>query len=167
MKVEMSFSGDLLEGLRQLESDMKEHVVRPAARAGALVFYEEARRLVPVYSGTARTGIKPGQLRDAIYHVFSEDKSSELVKVYEISWNARKAPHGYLIEYGHWRVNKLIQVNGRWMATSERLEKPVWVPGAAFIRRSYDQAQIAVAAMQKRAAERTAEVLAGHNGGGE
>lgn len=169
MKLNMSLSGDLLGPLRQLGADMQEHVVRSTARAGALVFYEEARRLAPVYDGMARKGVKPGQLRDAIYHVFSTDKSGEAVKVYEVSWNAKKAPHGHLIEYGHWRVNKLVQVNGKWMATKERLEAPVWVPGVKFMARAYDRASAANAAMLKRAAERTAEVLAGNAGvsGGE
>lgn len=160
MDVKLSLVGDLRESLRRLEAGMKEHVARSAAHAGALVLYEEARRLAPIYDGPARKGIKPGQLRKAIYHVFSDAKSNDAHKIYEISWNARKAPHGHLIERGHWRVNKLIRVNGRWVATKERLPAPVWVPAVGFIRRADDQRAAAMKAMERRAVERTAEVLA-------
>lgn len=160
MEVHLSLSGDLQAALDRLEAGMKERVLRPAAHAGALVFYEEARRLAPVYDGPEKQGVKPGQLRNAIYRVFSESKSGETQKVYEVSWNAKKAPHGHLIERGHWRVNNVIRVNNRWVATTERLPAPVWVPAVGFIRRSYDQRDAALKAMQERAAERTAEVLA-------
>ena len=46
---------------------------------------------------------RPGQLRDAIYHVYADQLSSDGHAVYRVSWNAKKAPHGHLIEYGHWR----------------------------------------------------------------
>lgn len=160
MDVSLNLTGDLSEALARLESGMKEHVIRSAAHAGATVLYEEARRLAPVYDGPERKGIKPGQLRNAIYHVFSDAKSGESQKIYEISWNAKKAPHGHLIERGHWRINKVVRINGNWVATTERLPAPVWVPAVGFIRRAYDQRNAAVNAMQTRAAERTAEVLA-------
>lgn len=168
MNVTMNLAGDLSQSLEQLADGMREHVVRSAARAGALVFYDEAKRQAPVHDGAPREGVHPGQLRNAIYHAFADAKSGELVKVYEVSWNAAKAPHGHLIENGHWRVNKLVQgSDGRWIAARERLERPVWVPPVAFIRRSFDRANAAVEAMQRRAAERTAEVLAGRVGGGD
>lgn len=160
MDFTMQLNGDLSAALDRLKTGMKEHVARSAAHAGALVLYEEAKRLAPVYDGPERKGIKPGQLRNAIYHVFSGDKSGDTRKIYEISWNAKKAPHGHLIERGHWRVNKLIRVNGRWVATKERLPAPVWVPAVGFIRRADDQRAAAMKAMERRAAERTAEVLA-------
>ncbi|KWW37898.1 phage tail tape measure protein [Cupriavidus metallidurans] len=118
MEVHLSLSGDLQAALDRLEAGMKERVLRPAAHAGALVFYEEARRLAPVYDGPEKKGVKPGQLRNAIYRVFSESKSGETQKIYEVSWNAKKAPHGHLIERGHWRVNKVIRVNNRWVGVA-------------------------------------------------
>ncbi|CAG9177749.1 HK97 gp10 family phage protein [Cupriavidus pampae] len=168
--VSFKFDGGFDDVLEQLE-DRVTAVVRPIARAGALVFYEEARRLVPVHQGAPikrRSGVetKPGQLRDAIYHVYSERLSSEHFAVYQVSWNARKAPHGHLVEYGHWRVNKLVKTETGWAATTERLPTPVRVPAVSFIRRAGDRAEAAMAAMQKRAAEVVPEVLRSMSSGG-
>jgi HK97 gp10 family phage protein len=65
--------------------------VRPAAQAGAQVLYEEVLVRVPVRSGG---------LKDSIYQVYSQDQSSDGRATYHVSWNARKAPHGHLIEFG-------------------------------------------------------------------
>lgn len=155
----LDLTGDLVAGLRGLERDVQDKVVRSAAHAGALVFYDEAKHLAPVYAGPARPGIKPGQLRNAIYRVYSNDLSTPERAVYQVSWNASKAPHGHLIEYGHWRVNKVVATPTGWRGLSERLATPVWVPGVAFIRRAGDRANDAAQAMRARAAERLREVV--------
>ncbi|WP_020201870.1 HK97 gp10 family phage protein [Cupriavidus sp. WS] len=155
----MNLEGDLVAALQQLDEDVQKHVVRPVAYAGAKVLYEEARIRAPVYQGGAFTRkngveVKPGQLRDAIYHVFSEDQSSDLHKIYEISWNASKAPHGHLLENGHWLVRGKL---GRGNTGPPRRIK--WVPAVPFIRGSFDRAPAAVEAMQQRAIEKMQEVL--------
>ncbi|WP_275760835.1 HK97 gp10 family phage protein [Ralstonia pseudosolanacearum] len=142
-------NGDLLGGLDQLADDIEEHVVRSVAHAGALVFYEEARTLAPVYRGTEKKGVRPGQLREAIYRAFADQQSTAGQAVYRISWNAKKAPHGHLIENGHWLVRK---VNGK----KERLR---WVPPHSFIRRAFDRAPAALEAMRERAVQKMAEAL--------
>lgn len=164
MSFSLSLEGDLGAALDQLEERLVAEIVRPIARAGALVFYEEARHLVPVYQGapiTRKNGVKttPGQLRDAIYHVYADRMSTDQHAVYQVSWNARKAPHGHLVEYGHWRVNKIVKTPTGWAATKERLATPVRVPAVGFMRRAGDRAQAAVEAMRKRAAEKIGEVL--------
>lgn len=159
MNVGIEFKGDLLGDLSKLEAEIQRSVVRSSAHAGAVVLYEEARALAPVYDGPEKPGVKPGQLRNAIYRAYADVKSTGPEAIYRISWNAAKAPHGHLIERGHWRVNKTFMVNGRWVATSERLPSPVWVPAIPFIRRAFDRAQAAVDAMRARAAERMQEVL--------
>ena len=81
---------------------------RPAAQAGAHVIYDRARELVPVskaahmFHGTHRVygPYSPGNLRSAIYQVFSEDNSYRDVSTYHVSWNAEKAPYGYMVEWG-------------------------------------------------------------------
>ncbi|WP_296228586.1 HK97 gp10 family phage protein [Ralstonia sp. UBA689] len=141
--------GDVLAGLEHLADDVEEHVVRSVAHAGALVFYDEARNLAPVYRGTEKKGVRPGQLRAAIYRAYAEEKSTAAEAVYRVSWNAKKAPHGHLIENGHWLVRK---VAGR----KERIQ---WVPPHSFIRRAYDQAPAALEAMRQRAIEKMAQAL--------
>lgn len=99
----------LLDGL----SGAVDESVRPAAHAGALVIYRRARELAPVFKGPARyvkrsksgkSGgywIRPGQLRDSIYRVYSKDNSGDGKATYHVSWNARKAPHGHWAEFGN------------------------------------------------------------------
>lgn len=142
MMLESTLEGDMLASLAQFANAIEERAVRPAAHAGALVFYERARELAPVYVGPDKKGIKPGQLQAAIYRVFSEDKSSGTVKLYEISWNHTKAPHGHWMEYGN----------------SRHGPKP-------FIRPAFDYYERALAAARKRASEVTAEIIAGRSNG--
>lgn len=135
---DMKFESNFEERLDKLEQGVYEHVLRSAAHAGAEIFYEEARRRAPVYRGPLKTFIRSGQLRDAIYRVFSESNSGETVKVYQVSWNHYKAPHGWWMEYGIPSKNIL---------------------GKAYIRSSFDRANDAVRAMTERAAQRMQEVI--------
>lgn len=75
--------------------DAAEEAARPAAQAAAQVLYDEVVRNV------AAIPAKTGNLRRAIYQVFSEENSSPGRAVYHVSWNIRKAPHGHLVEFGH------------------------------------------------------------------
>ncbi len=114
-----------------------ESSARPAAQAGAQILYDEARRRAPVYRGgrhyrQVRGGrgywVTPGQLRNAIYQVFSVDNSGGGRATYHISWNHSKAPHGHWMEYGNARH-----------------------PARPFIRPAFDsKAQQATAAVENR-----------------
>lgn len=81
---------------------------RPAAQAGAQIIYDRARQLAPIsekphmFHGTHGVygPYQPGNLRDAIYQVFSNDNSYRDVSVYHVSWNANKAPYGAMVELG-------------------------------------------------------------------
>lgn len=64
--------------------------VRPAAQAGAQVYYDEVERRVPVDSG---------ELKNALYQAYA-DESTPQRAVYRISWNKKKAFHGHFIENG-------------------------------------------------------------------
>jgi HK97 gp10 family phage protein len=99
--IKHDFSG-LFGALDEIE-DGAQINLRPAAQAGAQVLYEEVKIRVPVKAKTTtRKGkiLPPGALRDSIYQVFSEDNSGPNRSTYHISWNARKAPHGHLVENG-------------------------------------------------------------------
>lgn len=91
-----------LTGLDRLEEQAVN--VRPAAQAGAQVLYDEVLLRVPVSTRvrTTKSGriIAPGALKASIYQVFSEDNSGHGRATYHVSWNARKAPHGHLVENG-------------------------------------------------------------------
>mgnify|MGYP003587059508 FL=1 len=78
--------------------------MRPAAQAAAQVLYDEVLQRVPVAKRdkTLKSGrvIKPGALKAAIYQAYSGDQSTPSRATYHISWNAKKAPHGHLVENG-------------------------------------------------------------------
>lgn len=95
------------QGLRA-EADVLNRATRPAAQAGAQVIYDRARELVPVsvsehmFHGTHQVygPYQPGNLRAAIYQVFSKDHSFKDVSTYHVSWNKDKAPYGFMVEFG-------------------------------------------------------------------
>ena len=86
--------------------------LRPAAQAGAEIFYIEAKLRVPVSDGahffygrgSRKSGVryffKSGNLRDSIYQYYNKKASLPGKAVYSISWNHRKAPYGAMVEYG-------------------------------------------------------------------
>lgn len=77
--------------LDKFAQKVREEVLIAGTAAMANVIYEEVHTRVPVDTGT---------LRDAIYRVYSPEKSSDANKLYRISWNKKKAPHGHLVEFG-------------------------------------------------------------------
>lgn len=105
--------------------------VRPAAQAGAQVLYDEVLLRVPLAAEARKYRGKvyqPGALKRSIYQKYSDDKSSQARAEYHVSWNNRKAPHGHLIEFGHW--TKSTGKNGPL--------RPHFVPAHSFIRSSFD-----------------------------
>jgi HK97 gp10 family phage protein len=128
MAVTTRLLGDLEGALNKLETRVRESVLISGAAAAAKVFYDEAR-------SNAERNKKTGKLHDAIYRVYAEDKSSDTTKVYQISWNRSKAPHGHLIEFGTSRA-----------------------PAYPFIRPAFDRANDAIEAGKRRMAERMKEL---------
>lgn len=92
-----SLSLDIDQLLSGIEADIAavDAATRPAAQAGAQVLYEAVQRNV--------AGIKrhSGNLASSIYQAYSKDHSGRGHATYHVSWNAKKAPHGHLVEYGH------------------------------------------------------------------
>lgn len=115
--------------VRAIKRELQDHALRSASRAGALVFYNEMKIRVPVKTGT---------LRDSIYHWHDDEAAKRGAERYVVGPNKRKAPHWHLVEYGHWRVNTIVMINGKAVATKERLATPVWVPASPYIRPTYD-----------------------------
>lgn len=96
-------SAGLDAGLDELLAAAQQHA-RPAAQAGAQVLYDEARLRCPVAEQPRKLKggrlSQPGQLKRSIYQVYSKDHSGADHATYHISWNARTAPHGHLVEFG-------------------------------------------------------------------
>lgn len=106
MKIKMNVA-QFRQALQATAQQLNE-ATRPAAQAGAQVIYDRAKALVPVsqaahyfYGQNAKYGpYSPGNLKNAIYQVFSKDNSYKDVSTYHISWNAEKAPYGAMVEFG-------------------------------------------------------------------
>lgn len=95
-------------GMDQL-AEGAEEAARPAAQAGAQVFYDRVK------ANVAKLGRVTGNLASSIYQVYSRDNSAKGRAQYHVSWNQKKAPHGHLVEYGHvQRYVVYIDKRGQW-----------------------------------------------------
>lgn len=143
-------------GFESLLSDLgdaTEEVVRPAAQAGAQVLYDAVK------GNVSKIGKVSGNLAASIYQAYSRDNSGPVTATYHVSWNHTKAPHGGLVEFGHWQRYQVVQTRaGKWVTVirpekvgtpkpkrrASQAEKdayylprpggPVYVPGKAFMR---------------------------------
>ncbi|PVX86477.1 HK97-gp10 family putative phage morphogenesis protein [Paraburkholderia unamae] len=106
----MTISSDLsaLDEYLDHLGDGVDEAVRPAAQKGAQVLYDYVRRNAPVserahmFHGTHAVygPYQPGSLRDSIYQVYSKDNSGQSKATYHVSWNHKKVPYGFMVEFG-------------------------------------------------------------------
>jgi len=151
-----------LSGLDGLAGDMATHLARSMCVAGGKVIRDEAKLLAPV--GTEEGGsIAPGTLRNSIYLAHKDNKSSSSQQVYSVTWNAKKAPHGHLLEFGHWQPYVVAKITGGgYYSTKIKKDAPTWTPAHPFLRPALDSAGArATQAMIARGRERLPELLAG------
>lgn len=149
----------VLAGLDKLSGPVATHLARSMAVAGGQVLRDEAKLLAPVDSGL---------LKSAIYLAFKDARSSQDSVTYSVTWNAKKAPHGHLLEFGHWQYYvSFIGSDGEWRTDkSKPLARPRWVPAHPFLRPALDSAgPRAQQAMIDRGRVRLPELLAGSNEG--
>ena len=140
----------VLAGLGRL-SGVSESLARSMAVAAGQAVRDEAK---------ARAPVDTGKLKGALYLAYSDRRSRESTVVYSVTWNSKKAPHGHLLEFGHWQTHAMYK--GRDGAT---LAHPKWVPARPFLRPAYEvvaprMAQI----MVDRGRERLPELLRGAAG---
>lgn len=129
----MKFDASSLNAALDKMNDGIKDQVRPAAQAGAQELYDEVK------ANVAKLGRKTGNLDASIYQVFSQDNSSYGRATYHVSWNARKAPHGHLLENGTSRM-----------------------PAHPFLRPAYDaKVKDALEATREKMAEGVKKVIAG------
>lgn len=145
--------GDALAGLDRLTGDLATSLARSMCVAGGKVLRDEAKVLAPVATG---------KLRDSIYLAFKDNRSSSRQVTYSVTWNASKAPHGHLLEFGHWQPFVTIKTrDGEFITTNVRLPTPKWVAAHPFLRPALDSAASrAISAMIERGRERLPELLA-------
>lgn len=149
----LTFDGSQVDAfLTKLQTpELRESLARRVGVAGGTEFRDEAQHRAPK---------KSGKLASAIYLAYKEDLSGPSRVVYSVTWNSKKAPHGHLLEYGHWRYN--IAIAGKWQkskSSNRRLKgayrgkpapgyaqvhdlpgaakPPVWVAAEPFIGPAY------------------------------
>lgn len=119
--------------------------VRPAAQAAAQVLYDRVKLNV------AAIGKHTGKLDRAIYQAYSKDNSRPGTSVYHVSWNARKAPHGHLVEFGHLQKYKVYRgKNGNWYTDKTQPIAPKHVAAQPFLRPALSSMDAAMAAAKAR-----------------
>lgn len=86
--------------------------IRPAAQAGAQIYYDAVKAATPVsgkghwFHGTSfkTTGQKywfeSGSLKNAVYQVYSKSESNATKAEYQVAWNHRKVPYGFMVAGG-------------------------------------------------------------------
>lgn len=104
--------GNLSLELDKFQKEVQDKVSLAGVAAMAKVVYEEAQARAPIsekahkfYGRNSRTtGVtylfEPGNLRKAIYRVYSPEKSTDKRKTYRVTWNHQKAPYGFMVEFG-------------------------------------------------------------------
>lgn len=101
-----------ITGIDALFDDLGDNLddaIRPAAQAAAQVLYDEVMRNV------SRIGSVTGNLGSSIYQAYSADNSGASRATYHVSWNAKKAPHGHLVENGFiQRYASYVGSDGNW-----------------------------------------------------
>ena len=127
-----------------MAGDVKD-AARPAAQAGAQILYDAVKLNV------SRLKTHSGKLAAAIYQAYSRDQSVNGLQVYHVSWNARKAPHGHLVEYGHRQPFEVYfsKKRGGWFtrkgvpakAPKQVAAKPFVRPAAALFPQALDAAR--------------------------
>jgi HK97 gp10 family phage protein len=153
----MSFDPTLLE--QKLDEITKEtfSATRKAAQAGAQVLYDEVRLNVNKIKKVT------GNLDRSIYQAFSEDKSwatgyevnglpAYEKAIYHVSWNAKEAPHGHLVEYGHVvKFKPYLGSDGNWYTSKSPTGNEGKQYAQPFLRPAWDSKRVvAQQAMQDR-----------------
>ncbi|WP_250501969.1 HK97 gp10 family phage protein [Caballeronia sp. AZ7_KS35] len=110
--------------------DEVEEAARPAAQAAAQVLYDA------VMLNVASLGRVTGNLAQSIYQVYSKDESGPARATYHVSWNHRKAPHGWLVENGHFQKYAVyLGKDGKWYTNKKApLPEPKHVAARPFVR---------------------------------
>lgn len=100
---------DIIKGLGKL-MEIREPVARAMGVAMGKVVRDEAVARAPELKPgqEGHDNQRRGQLKEAIYLAFDGRRSilNAGHYVYQVSWNAKKAPHGHLVEFGHWMAYK-------------------------------------------------------------
>lgn len=160
-KFDMDLSS-VLAAFDVLDGPFKESLARKMLVEGGVLLRDQAtaNALIPDNKESAE---RRGVLAAAMYLVFNKEESTQTLFTYKVSWNAKQAPHGHLIEFGHWRNQKVYKAaNGQWYTIKDEfLDTPKWVAARPFLGPAFDQyGGIAIKNMLDRGKREFASTLA-------
>ena len=132
---------EVFAGLDRLGA-AKERVARAMGVAMGQAVRDEAKLRVSI--GELFDGaLTPGLLRDAIYLAY--DKRRNVLNPdrfrYVVSWNSKKAPHGHLVEFGHWMpyLYATDKQGHYWTPKPHQPQRqPFWVAARPFLGPAFD-----------------------------
>lgn len=138
--------GTISENLSLLGAAGKESLARRMGVGAGRVFRDEAILQAPKgiseWNAQAQFGGSKhaGLLSASMYVAFNEKASTNTVFVYSISWNRQRAPHGHLIEFGHWRPYAIV-FSAKYGWRTDRTRKlpgqGKWVAARPFLGPAY------------------------------
>jgi hypothetical protein len=161
--IKADFSG-WQKAVEKLQGPLKVSLARSIAVGAGETLRDEAKLLAPKESGL---------LANSIYLAYKDGRSNEKEVVYSVSWNHLAAPHGHLIEFGHWQPYKVVKLpNGDWFTTKERLPSPKFIAAHPFLRPALDSAgkraaQAGIERGRRRLPELLRESASGHRSDAE
>lgn len=124
--------------------EAKESIARAMGAAMGVEVRDEAKLRAPV--GTDEGGsITPGLLRRSIYVAYDSRRNilNPGAYRYTVSWNSRLAPHGHLLEFGHWMPYVYVRTaDGDYYTPKNPLvhqkNGPFWVDQRPFLGPAFD-----------------------------
>ncbi len=131
---------EVVANLNKLSGPLKESLARRSAVAGGEVLRDEAKRWVPKsvgpYNPKSRGSQDAETLRNAIYLAFDKKTSTQTFFQYNVSWNAKKAWWGKLVEFGYYRRYRVYFNDKKGVYVTikvDPLRNPVWVAPKPFL----------------------------------
>lgn len=117
---------DIMAGLDSLLA-IREPVARAMGAAMGVEVRDEAIIRAPVLQpgNEGFDNQRRDQLKEAIYVAYDGRRSilNEGHFVYGVSWNRRKAPHGHLLEFGHFMPFEAHKVDGKWFTPIKGVQR--------------------------------------------
>jgi hypothetical protein len=129
------------KALDLLGGEAKESLARRMVVEGGVLVRDEARLIAASRKPNRVWSAPRGLLASAVYLAKNDKLSTEDVFTYSVSWNHKKAPHGWWIEMGRYQryMIKWGKRKGGWYTIkAEKLPTPKWVPPTPFLRPAYD-----------------------------
>lgn len=125
--------------LDRLEGPVRESLARRMAVEGGVLLRDAAKSNAMMAANKEGEPVT-GLLASAIILAQDKRNTTGTVFVYNVAWDSKRAPHGHLIEFGHWQTHVVYKAdNGQWYTRKDmKLETPKWIPARPFLGPTMD-----------------------------